>query len=86
MEVNELILLIKKKIEQHILIENITITDKTYLHEKHLSHEVGKFHFELRIKSEELRTCSKIESNKKIYKILDDEIKKYIHSIQISIN
>ena len=86
MEVNELIMLIKKKIEQHILIQNITITDKTYLHEKHLSHEVGKFHFELRIKSEELRTCSKIESNKKIYKILDDEIKKYIHSIQISIN
>ena len=86
MEVNELIMLIKKKIEQHILIQNITITDKTYLHEKYLSHEVGKFHFELRIKSEELRTCSKIESNKKIYKILDDEIKKYIHSIQILIS
>ena len=86
MEVNELILLIKKKIEQHILIENITITDKTYLHEKHLSHEVGKFHFELRIKSEELRMYNKIQSNKKIYKILDDEIKKYIHSIQILIS
>ncbi len=86
MEVNELILLIKKKIEQHILIENITITDKTYLHEKHLSHEVGKFHLELKIKSEELKTCSKIQSSKKIYKILDDEIKKYIHSIQILIN
>ena len=86
MEVNELILLIKKKIKKHILIQNITVIDKTYLHEKHLSHEVGKFHFELRIKSEELRTCSKIESNKKIYKILDDEIKKYIHSIQLLIN
>ena len=36
MEVNELIMLIKKKIEQHILIQNITITDKTYLHKKHL--------------------------------------------------
>jgi BolA protein len=86
MEVNELILLIKKKIEQHILIENIIITDKTYLHEKHLSYEVGKFHLELRIKSEELKTYSKIQSSKKIYKILDDEIKKYIHSIQILIN
>ena len=86
MEVNELIMLIKKKIEQHILIQNITITDKTYLHEKHLSHEVGKFHFELKIKSEELRKYSKIQSSKKIYKILDNEIKKYIHSIQILIN
>ena len=86
MEVNELILLIKKKIKKHILIQNITVIDKTYLHEKHLSHEVGKFHFELRIKSEELRMYSKIQSNKKIYKILDDEIKKYIHSIQILIS
>ena len=86
MEVNELILLIKKKIKKHILIQNITVIDKTYLHEKHLSHEVGKFHLELRIKSEELRMYNKIQSNKKIYKILDDEIKKYIHSIQILIS
>ena len=86
MEVNELILLIKKKIKKHILIQNITVIDKTYLHEKHLSHEVGKFHFELRIKSEELRMYNKIQSNKKIYKILDNEIKKYIHSIQILIS
>ena len=86
MEVNELILLIKKKIKKHILIQNITVIDKTYLHEKHLSHEVGKFHFELRIKSEELRMYNKIQSNIKIYKILDDEIKKYIHSIQILIS
>ena len=86
MEVNELIPLIKKKIEENILIQNITITDKTYLHAKHLSHEVGKFHFELRIKSDELKKYSKIQSNKKIYKILDYEIKKYIHSIQILIN
>ena len=86
MEVNELILLIKKKIKKHILIQNITVIDKTYLHEKHLSHEVGKFHFELIIKSEELRMYNKIQSNKKIYKILDDEIKKYIHSIQILIS
>ena len=86
MEVNELILLIKKKIEENILIQNITITDKTHLHVKHLSHEVGKFHFELKIKSEELRKYSKIQSSKKIYKILENEIKKYIHSIQILIN
>ena len=28
---------------------------------------------------------NKIESNKKIYKILDEEIKKFIHSVQILI-
>ena len=86
MEVNELIFLIKKKIEKNILTQEIIVNDKTYLHVKHLSHEMGKFHLELKIKSEELRKYSKIQSNKKIYKILDNEIKKYIHSIQILIN
>ena len=70
----------------NILIQNIIIKDKTYLHKKHLSHELGKFHLEIRIKSEELNKFSKIQATRKIYKILDKEIKKYIHSIQILIN
>ena len=86
MKVNQLILLVKKKIKENILTQNILIKDKTYLHANHSSHEPGKFHLELRIKSEELRMYNKIQSNKKIYKILDDEIKKYIHSIQILIS
>ena len=83
MEVNELIILVKKKIEKNILVQSINIKDKTYLHHKHLSHQKGKFHLELIIVSDELRKYSKIEATKKIYKILDEEIKKYIHSIQI---
>tara|TARA_B100001123_G_scaffold397554_1_gene480878 strand:+ start:1708 stop:1821 length:114 start_codon:yes stop_codon:yes gene_type:complete len=35
--------------------------------------------------SSELRKMNKIESTKKIYSILDEELKKYIHSIQILI-
>ena len=86
MEVNELILLVKKKIQENILTQHISINDKTYLHKKHLSHDAGKFHLELKIKSEELSKYNKIKATKKIYKILEDEIKKYIHSIQILIN
>ena len=86
MEVNQLILLVKKKIKENILIQNILIKDKTHLHVNHLSHKQGKFHLEIRIKSEELNKFSKIQATKKIYKILDEEIKKYIHSIQILIN
>ena len=37
-------------------------------------------------KSEELSKFNKVQATKKIYKILNDEIKKYIHSIQILIN
>ena len=36
--------------------------------------------------SNELRKLNRIESNKKIFKILNDEMKKYIHSLQILIN
>ncbi len=86
MDVNQLILLLKNKIEKKILIQDINIKDKTYLHKKHLSHEEGRFHLELNIKSEELKKYNKIQATKKIYKILDEEIKKYIHSIQILIN
>ena len=85
MEVNELISTVKTKIEKKILAQNIVIKDKTYLHKKHSSHQPGKFHLELIIKSEELSKYNKIQATKKIYKILDDEIKNYIHSIQILI-
>ena len=86
MEVNELILLVKKKIQKNIMIEKIVIADKTYLHAKHLSHEIGKFHLQLIIKSKELKKYNKVQATRKIYKILDKEIKKYIHSIQVLIN
>ena len=38
------------------------------------------------IESQELRNYNRIESNKKIYKILNQEIKDSIHSLQILIN
>ena len=44
------------------------------------------FHLKLTIKSLELKKVNKIKSTKKIYNILDEELKKYIHSIQILIN
>ena len=86
MEVNQLILLVKKKVNENILTQNIIIKDKTYLHTKHSTHQLGKFHLELSIKSEELKRYNKLQATKKVYKILNDEIKNYIHSIQILID
>jgi len=86
MNVNKLILLIKNKIQKNILLEDIVIKDKTYLHNKHLSHQKGKFHLELSIKSKDFKKYNKIQATRKIYHILEKEIKKYIHSIQILIN
>ena len=86
MNIDELITNVKKKIKKNINIENILIEDKTFLHKNHSGHESNKFHLKIIVKSEELKKLSKIESNKKIYKILDKELKNHIHSLQILIN
>ena len=86
MNINELIAIIKKKLIEEIKIENINIEDKSFLHKKHLGNQKGKFHLKIKIISNELKNMSKVESNKKIYKIIDNELKKYIHSIQILIS
>ena len=86
MNINELISIVKKKIKKNISLEYINIEDKTFLHKKHKTHQSGKFHLKLSIKSLGTRKINKIELTKKIYKVLDEELKKYIHSIQILIN
>ncbi len=86
MNIDELITNVKKKIKKNINFENILIEDKTFLHKNHPGHENNKFHLKISIKSEELKKLNKIDSNKKIYKILDKELKNYIHSLQILIN
>ena len=86
MDINNLISIIKKKLESQIIIENIEIEDKSFLHKNHAGNQEGKFHLKIHLKSIELKKMSRIESNKKIYKILDEELKMFIHSIQILIS
>ena len=86
MNIDELITNVKKKIKKNINIQNIFIEDKTFLHKNHPGHKSNKFHLKIFIESEELKKLNKIESNKKIYKILDEELKNHIHSLQILIN
>ena len=86
MNINQLISIVKNKLKKNISIEDINIEDKTFLHKRHKTHQDGKFHLKLSIKSSESEKINKIESTKKIYSILDEELKKYIHSIQILIN
>ena len=86
MDINELIAIVKKKLQSQIDIENIRIEDKSFLHKNHPGNQKGKFHLKIIIDSSELKKMSKIDSYKKIYKLLDHELKSYIHSIQILIN
>ncbi|MDC6470212.1 BolA/IbaG family iron-sulfur metabolism protein [Candidatus Pelagibacter sp. Uisw_099_02] len=86
MNINELIAIVKNKLEMEIVIQSLEIEDKSFLHKNHKGHQEGKFHLKLIINSEELGKISKIASTKRIYSILDLELKEYIHSIQILLN
>ena len=78
---------ISKKIESKLLsdtsIRDVKIIDNTFKHLKHSSHQKGKFHIKLEINSDLLKNKNRVESNKVIYKILSEELKTDIHSLQI---
>ena len=86
MDINELIAIVKKKLTDQIDIESIEIEDKSFLHKNHAGNQEGRYHLKIILNSNELKVLSRIESNKRIYKILNKELKEYIHSIQILIS
>ncbi len=86
MDINDLIAIVKKKLQDKINIESIKIEDKSFLHKNHVGNQEGRFHLKISLISSELKNMSRIESNKKIFKILDKEMKETIHSIQILIS
>ena len=86
MNINELIEIVKSKIEAEIVMQDFKIEDKSFLHKNHKGNQERMFHLKLIIKSDELKKLNKIESTKKIYNILDHELKEHIHSIQILLN
>ena len=86
MNINQLIAIVKNKLMEEIDIQELKIEDKSFLHKSHKGHQEGKFHLKLTIKSEELNKLSKIVSTKRVYSVLDLEIKEHIHSIQILLN
>ena len=85
MNINDLIAIVKKKLENEITIESIKIEDKSFLHIGHKGNDKKKYHLKVSINSKELSKMTKIQSTKKIYKILNKELKNNIHSIQILI-
>tara|TARA_B100000780_G_scaffold275922_1_gene243526 strand:- start:1118 stop:1378 length:261 start_codon:yes stop_codon:yes gene_type:complete len=86
MNINELIKIVRSKLDAKIIIQDIKIEDKSFLHKNHKGNQKDRFHLKLTIKSNELVKLNKIASTKKIYSILNIELKEYIHSIQILLN
>jgi BolA protein len=86
MDINELIAIVKKKLQSQIVIEDILIEDKSFLHKNHSGNQPNKFHLKISLKSNQLKKMKRIDSNKKIYRTLDKEMKEFIHSLQILIH
>ena len=85
MNINNLIAIVKKKLNEKIVIEKIEVEDKSFLHKNHSGHQEGKFHLKLTIRSNELKKLNRIDRNKKVYKVLNQEMNTFIHSLQILI-
>jgi len=84
MDINQLSKKIKNKLLRESSIKDVNIIDNTYKHLNHNSHQEGKLHIKLEIYSDVLKKINRIQSNKVIYKILSEELKSDIHSLQIS--
>ena len=76
---------IKLKINNKIEPDNILIIDNSKLHTKHKSFNSNKFYLKLIIKSNKLKKMKKIDAHKVIYSILKNEMKNYIHALEIEI-
>jgi len=83
MDINQLSEIVKKKNLDNEIVEYLELEDKSFLHKSHKTNSPNKFHIKLKIKSEKLKHMGRIESNKFIFKLLDKEMKNYIHSLQI---
>ncbi len=79
--------IILDKIKQNIVCEKVQVNNKSHLHQHHAqSPKNNNSHFELIISSAELKKLKPVDAHKKIYEILDEEMKSIIHSLEIKIN
>tara|TARA_B100001741_G_scaffold171376_1_gene141492 strand:+ start:595 stop:855 length:261 start_codon:yes stop_codon:yes gene_type:complete len=86
MNINQLIEIVKNKLNKSFYCDKIEIEDKSFLHKNHTTNDKNKFHIKLIITSDYLKKKKRIDSTKEIYKVLEKELKNNIHSIQILIN
>tara|TARA_B000000557_G_scaffold213663_1_gene180026 strand:+ start:390 stop:644 length:255 start_codon:yes stop_codon:yes gene_type:complete len=77
---------IENKLKEHLKFEDLIIIDNTHLHVKHKSYVPGKLHLHIKIKSEYLKSISRINAQRFIMKLLKEDLKNNIHALEITIN
>ncbi|MAK12164.1 MAG: BolA family transcriptional regulator [Candidatus Pelagibacter sp.] len=77
---------IKEKLLNILGLTNVDVINNSYLHEKHLSSpKNGNSHFKIIIKDKDLHELSRVQAHQKIYQCLSEEMKSYIHALEIQI-
>lgn len=76
---------LEDKIKNNIQINKIDIQDNTHKHVNHKSFQKNKFHLSLTIDSDDLKVLGKVESHRKIMKILSKDLRDKIHALEIHI-
>ncbi len=76
---------IKKKLLNNFKIEYLEIVDNTHKHKNHKHFSIDKFHIHLKIKSLYLSSLPRLDAQKMIMKILNEDLKSKLHALEISI-
>ena len=76
---------IKTKLSKEIEIEEILIVDNSQKHKGHKFFSPKKFHLKLIIKSLYLSSLTRVNAQKMIMKILNDDLRTKIHALEINI-
>tara|TARA_Y100000816_G_C26012256_1_gene529270 strand:+ start:110 stop:364 length:255 start_codon:yes stop_codon:yes gene_type:complete len=76
---------IEKKIKDKIDIEKIVVIDNSRKHKTHKFFDKDKYHICLEIHSKYLKKLKRLESQRLIMSILNEELKNKIHALEIKI-
>ena len=74
-----------RKLISEIEIEDIKIVDNSNKHKGHKFYSPEKFHLHLKIRSFYLNSISRVNAQKIIMKVLNEDLKTKIHALEISI-
>ena len=71
---------IQSKLNEELELEDIEIVDNSHKHKGHKFYSPEKFHLHLKIKSLHLSSLSRLCAQKKIMKVLSEDLKTKIHA------
>ena len=82
---NTFLLIIKNKLINALKASSVEIIDNTSKHKNHKFFQQDKFHLKIIIKSENLKSLSRVDAHRKVKEVLKKEFKK-IHALELKIN